>query len=208
MLYKRLFAFGYHLAAQGDGDDEFTRRYRHPLVAQAQGDVLEIGAGPGTNLPYFSPGVRLTTLEPNPFMVNYLREATADAAVHVQDVVNDGAEQMPFPDDRFDTVLSVHVLCSVSNLSQALSEINRVLRPGGRFLFLEHVQAHQEGSLRRSQRIINPAWKLIGDGCHLTRDTASAIRAAGFADHHIEELEIGSLGLVKPHIRGWASAGE
>ncbi|NLH06841.1 MAG: class I SAM-dependent methyltransferase [Chloroflexi bacterium] len=185
---KRAFAWCYHhlLSRQGEPDfsDPFTREVRAPLLAQARGDVLEIGAGTGGNLPFYPPGVRLTLLEPNPYMIRYLDGNCTAHAADCAAIVEGIGERLPFPANSFDTVLTTHVLCSVRDQSEVLAEVRRVLRPGGRFLFIEHVAA-QPGTLNhRAQHAINPVWQWVGDGCHLTRDTGAAIRAAGF--EHVE----------------------
>jgi ubiquinone/menaquinone biosynthesis C-methylase UbiE len=113
---------------------------------------------------------------------------------------------MPFPDESFDTVVSIHVMCSVQDQPRALAEVRRVLKPGGRFLFLEHIGA-QPGTLTfAAQRLANPIWRLVGDGCHLTHDTGQAIHSAGFQNVSIEDYRVGTLPIVAPHIVGWAEA--
>jgi hypothetical protein len=88
----------------------------------------------------------------------------------------------------------------------ALDEIRRVLRPSGTFLFLEHVAAPHHTSAYRWQRVVNPVWRAIGDGCHLTRDTGAAIRAAGFQEVVIDDLQVPGGAVASPHIVGWALA--
>ncbi len=144
-LGKRAFAWMYHHLLSGEGrpdpSDPFTRDVRMPLIARAQGDVLEIGAGDGGNLSLYPSGVRLTLLEPNPFMIAYLEEACAARNGDCLSVIEGQGERLPFPDRHFDTVVTTHVLCSVGDQPQVLREVRRVLRPGGLFLFLEHVAA-------------------------------------------------------------------
>lgn len=207
-LKKRLFATFYHHTLSGttssEYDDDFTLEKRIPLIKQANGTVLEVGAGDGGNLPFYPPGIDLTLLEPNPFMMQYLeREAESVYQPDYQTVLAP-AEAIPFEDERFDTVLSTHVLCSVSDLAKSLAEIRRVLKPGGQFLFLEHVAAHPDTSTFTVQKVINPAWRFVGDGCHLTRDTGAAIRAAGFSEVILDTFEAGWPGIVSPHITGRA----
>lgn len=205
MLRKRIFAYFYHqFNADESGTDDFTERYRIPLIAQARGRVLEIGAGDGGNLRFYPPGVDLTLLEPNPFMMTYLRERVAARGLQAE-LVEAPGEALPFAEASFDTVLTTHVLCSVGEPERVLAEVRRVLRPGGRFLFLEHV-ADEPGTLVHGvQRAINPAWRWAGDGCHLTRDTAASIRAAGFRQVTIQPFKA-DWGIVAPHIYGSAEA--
>lgn len=210
-LRKRLFAWCYHhLLAGGaapDLDDPFTRDVRLPLLQRARGDVLEVGAGEGGNLSLYPPGVRLTLLEPNPFMIRYLRERCAVPDAPCVSVVEAVGERLPFSGARFDTVVTTHVLCSVRDLPGVLGEVRRVLRPGGQFLFVEHIAAPPDSLTNRVQRVINPAWMLVGDGCHLTRNTGAAIRAAGFQQVDAEAFEVGGWPrVVSPHVVGAATA--
>lgn len=210
-LGKRLFAWMYHylLSNRGhpDPDDPLTRDVRIPLLTQATGDVLEIGAGDGGNLTLYPPEIRLTLLEPNPYLRGYLEQA---CAAHRRGcaVVDGVGEALPFPDASFDTVVTTHVLCSVHDQARVLGEVRRVLRPGGRFLFMEHVAAHPGTRTYRLQRTINPLWKTVGDGCHLTRDTGATIRAAGFDRVEISAFEGSLPSVVSPHVSGvaWADS--
>jgi ubiquinone/menaquinone biosynthesis C-methylase UbiE len=209
-LRERLFAWMYHnlLSSNGhsDLDDPFTREVRRPLLAQAHGHVLEIGAGNGGNLPFYSPDIRLTLLDPNPFLLRHLREAAARLGRPDVAIVEAFAEDIPYPDGSFDTVVSTHVLCSVRNQGQALNEIRRVLRPSGQFLFLEHVAAPPQTPTFHAQHLINPVWRLIGNNCHLTRDTGAAIHLAGFHQVRLSDYQAGWPGIVSPHVFGSASA--
>ncbi len=205
--YKRCFAWLYHtflsMGGWADSDDAMTREVRAPLLARAHGDVLEVGAGDGGNLSLYPAGARLTLLEPNPYLLDYLRETVQRLGLTAE-LVEAEAESMPFHNDSFDVVVAIHVLCSVRDQPRALAEIRRVLRPGGMFLFLEHVSAPPRTPTFVLQRLANPVWRRVGDGCHLTRDTAEAIREAGFRQVSIEDHHVGTLAIVAPHIVGWA----
>jgi len=209
-LGKWLFAWAFHnfLGHKGQPDlsDPFTRDIRIPLIGQAQGEVLEIGAGDGGNLPFYNGNAQVTLLEPNPYMIHYLNEACGRSDNVCIRVVEGFGETLPFPDASFDTVITAHVLCSVSDQAQVLTEIRRVLRPGGRFLFVEHVAAHPGSGTYRWQRAVNPLWRRVGDGCHLTHDTGAMIEAAGFAHTQIERFDAPFPNLVSPHVSGWAEA--
>lgn len=199
-MYHRL------LSDQGHPDmaDALTRDVRAPLLAQARGRVLEIGAGDGSNLPLYPPDVRLTLLDPNPFLLRHASQLNHRPA-HLRPALLEGVgERLPFPDNAFDTLVATHVLCSVRDQARALAEIRRTLRPGGRFLFLEHVAAPPDSGTHRVQRVINPVWRAIGDGCHLTRDTGAAIRAAGFAHVELRTFDAGFPAFVSLHIVGTA----
>lgn len=211
LLRKRLFAWMYHnlLSGQGEADlsDPMTRNVRAPLIARARGDVLEIGAGDGGNLPLYPPGIRLSLLEPNPFLFRYLRARCQEYPFVCEALVAGYGERLPFPDESFDTIITTHVLCSVADQAGVLAEIRRVLRSGGQFLFLEHVAAHPGTALYRRQRLVNPIWKAVGDGCHLTRNTDAAIHAAGFTAIDLTRFEHeGFPAIVSPHIYGVATA--
>jgi len=208
--YKRTFAWLYHVLlsnGQAQRDDLVGRELCAPLLLQARGDVLEIGAGDGATLPFYPTGARLILLEPNPYLLTYLYLcAAAHRSNRAAHLIRAEAEAIPFPNERFDTVVSTHVLCSVRNPPRALAEIRRVLRPGGRFLFLEHVAALPGTLTFAAQRLMDPVWRRVGGGCRLTRDTAGAIRAAGFREVRMERRRVGALPIVAPHIVGWAEA--
>lgn len=176
---------------------------RARLLTGAHGTVLEVGGGTGANLPHYRDVDRVTVAEPDPFMRKRLWPKRADARVPVE-VSSAGAEALPFPDDSFDTVVSTLVLCTVRDQGLALGEIRRVLRPGGRLLFLEHVRA--PGSKARWQDRIEPLWGRIFGGCHPNRDTVAAIEGAGFG---IETSEVFSppvlLSGLMPHVQGSAT---
>lgn len=209
-VYKRVFAWLYHAFLSDRGMlnpyDSLVCDVRAPLLAQATGNVLEIGAGNGSNLPLYPSDVRLTLLDPNPHMLTYLHGTATRLGINHYTTVEAFAENLPFPGAHFDTIVSTHVLCSVRDQAQALSEIRRVLRSGGRFLFLEHVSAPPQTPIYHLQRLINPAWKTIGDGCHLTRDTGAAIRAAGFRAVELNLYQAGFPPFVSPHVFGTAQA--
>jgi SAM-dependent methyltransferase len=201
-LLQRYFAW---LMAQVSG------RYNHALgplketlLADLAGTVLEIGPGTGPNLAYLPPGVRWIGLEPNPGMHERLRREAARLNLDVE-LRRDDADAMALPDASVDAVVSTLVLCSVADLSGTLAEIHRVLRPGGRFIFLEHVAAPSGTWLRRAQRIARPAWRALNDNCHPDRETSAAIERAGFVDVQFEHLD-GPLPIpiIKPHIAGTA----
>jgi ubiquinone/menaquinone biosynthesis C-methylase UbiE len=156
---------------------------RDRLVGSLEGDVLEIGAGTGLNLPRYRRAGRLVMVEPDRTYLRRLqtRAAATDAPV---EIVTATAEALPFPDERFDHVVTSIALCSVTDLDAALAEITRVLRPGGALHFLEHVRG--DGKLGRRQDRFTPLQRRLADGCHLNRDTTAAIEHAGL---QLQELE-------------------
>ncbi len=207
-LRKRWFAWVYHTFVSRTGTPDFantlTREVRAPLLAQARGQVLEIGAGDGANLPFYPSQTQVTLLEPNRYLLAYLRDRWPDVRCTVIGGLRGWGEQLPFAEGQFDTVVATHVLCSVRDQEQVLAEIKRVLCPGGKFLFLEHVAAPSRSLTFVVQRVLNPAWSALGDGCHLTRDTGATIRAAGFRSVEVRSFRAPYPSFVSPHIVGVA----
>ena len=156
----------------------FLGEMRRKLLADLTGDVLEIGAGTGANFAHYPTGVRVTALEPDPYMLE--KAETKLAALGRTDIVlqQAPAERLPFADAAFDTVISTLVLCTVRDVSRSLDEMHRVLRPGGELRFIEHVRG--EGVVGHTQDIIKPIWGYFGAGCNPNRRTEDALRAAGF----------------------------
>ncbi len=179
--------------------------YREMTAGRAMGDVLEIGAGSGANLPYYAESARLTLVEPNPFMANRLRRRV-ESLERVATIVEDAGEALPLAEASFDCVVTTLVLCMVDELETVLREARRVLRDGGSFYFYEHVAS--EGRARRGlEDAINPAWRFLTTGCNLNRDIAGAIREAGFAEVELSAFDF-SVGLpwTLPNIVGVAKA--
>jgi len=176
-------------------------RKRH-LLGSLSGEVLEIGAGTGPNLRFYSTGISLTAVEPNPYMHRYLRRK-ADAQGLLLEIQQSVAERMPSPSDRFDAVVSTLVLCSVRRPAVVLAEILRVLKPGGRFVFIEHVAAEPGSTTRRRQEWIGPLCQCLADGCHPDRETGQTIEGAGFREVTYTRFRL-DLPVVGPHIAGYA----
>ena len=153
---------------------------RAALVGQARGAVLEIGFGSGATLPFYDPAkvTGLTVVEPSAGMNRRAAARLAGSPVPVTSVPGAG-EALPFGDAVFDTVVTCLTLCSVADPPQVLAEIRRVLKPGGHLLFLEHVLSDDAGR-RRWQTRLTPLQRVVGVGCHLDRDSAAMVRAAGF----------------------------
>lgn len=152
---------------------------RHSLVAKASGLVLEIGFGTGANFKFYPSLIHsLTAIDPNPGMITLARSLQAEAVIPVH-LALALAEALPFPSASFDTVVSTMTLCSVSQLSKALQELLRVVRPGGRLLFLEHGQS-PDRSVSLWQDGLTPVWKHLGDGCHLNRPMVQMMQAQGW----------------------------
>ncbi|MBK8029796.1 MAG: class I SAM-dependent methyltransferase [Chloroflexi bacterium] len=180
---------------------EYERRKR-ALLGDLSGTVLEIGPGPATNLTYYAPDVRWIGLEPNPAMFPYIEEAAQQLGRAVE--LHPGhAEDIPLGDASVDAVVGTLVLCSVDDPAQVLREVRRVLKPGGRYVFIEHVAAPRQSLLRRVQAIIRPVWKAVGDGCTLNRETWATIEQAGFSEVQIEHFRL-PVPIYSPHIAGAA----
>jgi ubiquinone/menaquinone biosynthesis C-methylase UbiE len=151
---------------------------RRHVIGQAQGSVLEIGFGTGLNLPFYTEHVdRLVTIDPNPGMTRWTRDRIAAAKVPIEQHRLDAAGQLPFDAGSFDTVVSTWTMCSIRNVSAALAEAHRVLKPGGHLLFIEHGLA-PEHAVARWQRRLTPVFKLVGDGCHLDRNIDAIVRTS------------------------------
>ena len=203
---------GWLMATVYDGFMEATERaclgdWRADLLRDAHGRVLEIGAGTGANIGHYSNAVEeLVMLEPDDHMrERLLAKLAAEGRGKPFRTVGGSAADLPFDDHSFDTVVSTLVLCSVPNLHQSLLEVHRVLRPGGRFLFLEHVAAAEGTSRRRWQRRLEPLWRRVAEGCHLTRETESAIELAGLVHENTRRESMRkSIPLVRLTVRGRA----
>jgi len=165
--------------------------------------VVEIGAGTGLNAAYLPAGTRWVAIEPNVHFHERIREAAEAHGLSVE-VHAARAEALPVADGAADAVVSTLVLCSVADVRQSLAEARRVLRPGGRFVFVEHVAAPEGTMLRRLQRALRGPWGLVADGCRPDQETEPMIRAAGFADVEREAFRIPG-GLVAPHVAGVAT---
>jgi ubiquinone/menaquinone biosynthesis C-methylase UbiE len=152
----------------------------------ATGRVLEIGAGVGANLAYLAPGSELVALEPNLAMHDRLRERCARTGIPVT-VIAGAAERIPLPDGSVDEAICSLVLCTVAEPERVLAEIRRVLRPGGRFRFVEHVAAPRRSPRRLVQRLLRRPWAWVFEGCRLDRDTAHEVERAGFSDVSIAD---------------------
>ncbi|MCP5035273.1 MAG: class I SAM-dependent methyltransferase, partial [Actinomycetia bacterium] len=141
--------------------------------------ILEIGSGVGANLAYVPSGAKLIAIEPNEAMHDRLRQRSASARVELE-IVTTSASSIPLADSSIDDVICSLVLCTVEHPAATLAEVRRVLRPGGRFRFVEHVIAPNRGPRRLIQRILRRPWSWVFEGCQLDRDTAKLLDEAGF----------------------------
>jgi ubiquinone/menaquinone biosynthesis C-methylase UbiE len=191
----------------GVSEDACLAAWRDDLLGGLGGEVIEVGAGTGASLAHYGPAVtRIVLCEPERHMRRRLEaRVAASPRASAVTVVDAPAAVLPFPDSSFDAVVTMLVLCSVADLGAALAEMRRVLRPGGRLVFLEHVAADASPKRLAWQRRVEPFWRICAGNCHLTRRTDEAIRDAGFAIETMERESIRkAMPLVRPSIRGVA----
>lgn len=186
-------------------EEACLQAWRRELLAPLTGSVLEIGAGTGANLDCYGSGVeRLVLCEPDPTMRSKLQQRVS--ALHAKaEVTSHEAQSLPLPNASFDAVVSTLVLCSVPRQDDTLSELRRVLKPGGKLVFLEHVLAVDNPSRMRWQQRLEPLWTRVIPHCHITRDTERAIWEAGFRiERCTRESMRKAIPLARPTIRGIA----
>jgi SAM-dependent methyltransferase len=200
----RLRGFAWFMARFGHKSDQYLARYKANLFSTIAGTVVEIGPGAGANLRYLADkNIRWIGVEPNPFMRRHLENEAR--RFHMKVDLRDGiAEELPIDSGSIDFVISTLVLCSVVDPPRALREAVRVLRPGGKLLFIEHVAAPSGSILRILQSLVKPLWRKLGDGWHPDRQIGTIIRQAGFAAVEIQEF-LAPLPIVRPHIAGHAT---
>ena len=205
-LYGRFFAAVYDRMLAGTEEAGLADR-RPELLSSARGRVLEIGAGTGLNLDHYPQRVtELVLTEPEEPMAQRLeRKLAAGGGARRTEVVRAPAESLPFPDDSFDTAVCTLVLCTVRDPERALAELDRVLAPGGRLLFLEHVRS-DDPRIAKWQDRIAPLWRKCGHGCNLNRKTPEMIRSQ-FENVEVEEGEMPKAPpIVRPLRTGSAAA--
>jgi ubiquinone/menaquinone biosynthesis C-methylase UbiE len=198
-LYNRfVLPWVIHLAMQTAD----TTRLRGRVIPEARGRVLEIGIGSGLNLPFYGDGVEnVTGIDTSPGLLA-LAEKRARETPFMVHLRGDDAEKMRFDDASFDTVVSTWTLCSIPDLAAALREIRRVLRPDGRFLFVEHGRSPEPGISAWQDRL-TPIWRRCAGGCHLNRDIAALIEGGGF---RLGNVDIGYL-VHGPRVLTWNTRG-
>lgn len=202
-VFARLYSNLIVKAFEKQGGAQLRRR----LLAGLSGTVVEVGAGDGANFPHYPAAVtRVVAVEPDP----YLRERAGERATDGVEVHDGDAARLPLGDGEADAVVFCLVLCSVPDADAALAEARRVLRPGGRLVLLEHVQAHDPGLTRRIQAGLDATvWPHLFGGCHTGRDTVAAVQDAGFTFTELERFAFpdGSRLPMSPAILGTAVSG-
>ena len=195
-IYGHIFAALYDRML-GSTEREQLTPYRAELLAQASGDVLEIGGGTGANLAHYPAHVTsLTVTEPERPMAKRLQARIAERRPEAL-FLRAPAEDLPFADDSFDTAVSTLVLCTVDDQPRALRELHRVVRPGGRLLFIEHVRAEDPKLARWQDRMLAINVR-VAHGCHCNRPTLDTIRATGF---EVADIEHDTLKHAPPFVR-------
>jgi ubiquinone/menaquinone biosynthesis C-methylase UbiE len=203
-LMSRFFALTYDRSI-ARSEKAGLRAHREQALAGASGDVLEIGGGTGGNLPFYGPAVTsLTITEPYPPMLKRLEKKVREHGSQAK-VLRAPAEDLPFDDDSFDTVVSTLVLCGVDDQPRSLREIRRVLRPGGRLIFIEHVRSDDPKLAKKQDRMNGLNRFLVG--CECNRPTLATLEHEGFT---VERLEHSTLHkapkFVRPLIVGSAAS--
>ena len=160
-------------------------KIRKKLVSNQHGTVLEIGSGTGANFPYYKNAEKVIAIEPDKSMRELSEKKRSEATVPIE-LVDATAEQLPFDDNTFDVVVGTLVLCSVTDLNQALQKIKRGAKYDAPVLFLEHVRLDQP-FVGRLQDVVTPVWKRLCDGCHLNRNTLEIIKQNGFRVEQVDE---------------------
>jgi ubiquinone/menaquinone biosynthesis C-methylase UbiE len=200
---RPIFAAFYSVLARVAERGEIGRM-RHRILAASHGRVLEIGVGTGENFKHYPPMATSVVLtEPDAAMISHMRRRIAGlSSVPRFTILRAQAERLPFANESFHTVVATLVLCSVDDVSAVLSEIMRVLEPGGHLLVFEH-QLSPDKRIATWQRRLNRPWGFFAGGCRLDRATGASIEKAGFSAEEIETLDLkGTLPVVRHHLFG------
>ncbi len=178
--------------------------FKKAAFAHLAGTVVEIGPGAGTNLKYYPKDIAWTGIEPNSAVNTSLLAEAEKCGLKTYAIQNSAGEKLPLADNSCDAVIATYVLCSVKDQAQVLSEIKRVLKPGGEYIFLEHVAAPRGSMFRIFQNLTTFFHRLIAGNCHVNRETEDALQSAGFEhiESHTQGIKFAMLSW--PHI--WGSA--
>jgi ubiquinone/menaquinone biosynthesis C-methylase UbiE len=174
--------------------NKHLRPYRQRVAGAAEGRILEVGIGSGLNLPFYAPHAeQVFGLDPSPRLLARTRGRARRTQTNIQ-LLTGSAEHIPLADRSIDTVVTTWTACSIPEIATALAEMRRVLKPGGRLLFVEHGRA-PEPRVARWQDRLTPLWRRISGGCHLNRKIDDLISGAGF---RIDRLDTGYIPGPKP----------
>lgn len=201
--WGRVFSAIYDPLLKGT-EEAGLRERRREVLSGSRGRTIDIGAGTGANVGLFPTDVEVVMAEPDPHMTKRLRGKLAESGSAVE-LVEAGAEKLPFEDSSFDTAVFTLVLCTVPDPRAALAEAARVLKPGGQLLFVEHVRAEDPGVARWQDRLETP-WRVFADGCRCNRDTVANIEASPLTLDTVERGELPkSPPITKPMVWGRAT---
>ena len=209
-IQKRLFAWGIGKANVADdfgikligcSKYESLGELKQALLGNLQHEVLEIGPGAEASLAYYPNNIHWIGVEPNVYMYPYLKREAQQQGLSNIELYQGTAEDLPVEDESIDTVVSTHVLCSVSQLQRSLQEIKRILKPGGDFIFIEHIAGECGTWTRGIQDGIEPVWKTLFDNCHPNRKTGEILQQIGLETVNYYEFKL-AFPIVSPHIAG------
>ncbi|MBE9168534.1 class I SAM-dependent methyltransferase [Pleurocapsales cyanobacterium LEGE 06147] len=209
-IQKRFFAWGMAQANNADAsaiklidcpEYKSLGKLKQALLGNLQNKVLEIGPGAGANLPYYCKNLHWIGVEPNFYMHPYLEREARQHGLSNIELYQGTAEDLPVEDESIDTVVSTHVLCSVRDPDASLQEIKRILKPGGNFIFIEHVAGECGTWTRKVQDGIEPVWKTLFDNCHPNRETWKVIEQVGLETVNYYQFKL-TFPIVSPHIAG------
>lgn len=202
--WGRVFAAAYDRVLKGTEEAGLAETRRRVLSA-ASGRTIDIGAGTGANVGLFPEGItEVVMAEPGEHMFKKLEAKLARSGDERLTPVQASGQELPFADDSFDTAVFTLVLCTVPDPAVALAEAARVLKPGGRLLFVEHVRADEPRAARWQDRLEAP-WRVFADGCHCNRDTVATIEASPLRLENLERDQMPkALPLVRPLVFGSA----
>ncbi len=201
-LRQKLFAKSF--SKKEKLSDQIYGDVKRELFSDISGIVLEIGPGTGSNFFYYPSGISWVGIEPNVFMNKFLKEKINGRNDIKSEIKIGSAENIDLPDSSVDFIVSTLVLCSVKDVNKVLAEIKRILKPGGKFIFIEHVVAPKKTFLHFFQNILTPFFKITADNCHLNRDILSYIKNNFNEVEYNEFIPKYKLGFLTPHIIGYA----
>jgi SAM-dependent methyltransferase len=184
--------------------DEEISQQKKEIFGDLPERVVEIGPGYGSNFAYYDPGTTVVAFEPNRFMHDALREAAVEHQIDL-DLRESGLAEASLPDASEDAVVSTLVLCSIPDRGDTVAEVRRILRPGGRLYFVEHVAGKPRTARARWQRIVRQPWRFLGGGCDVLADTHERLEAARFSELELQRADVGpKVSPTRPHVWGIA----